>query len=169
MSQPRTFALHEVAPGIFTGRKPGRQHSFDALRAQGVRTILNLEMLPWDVWPEHRQARRNGFQFRDVPILASPLPPSEKRVKEALLILNDPSLRPIFVHCFLGEDRTAFIIGLYRVYFLDWAPPTAWQEMLRAGFHVRFGLRGFARYFWHHTTIPDWVNQARSPPEDKTP
>jgi protein-tyrosine phosphatase len=61
--------------------------------------------------------------------------------------LSDASLRPIFVHCLLGKDRTAFILGLYRVYYEDWPPEAAWAEMLRSGFHVRSTLRGFQTYF----------------------
>ena len=95
--------------------------------------------------------------------------PREKRVKQALLILNDPSLRPIFIHCLLGQDRNTFIVGLYRVYFQDWTPQAAWQEMLRSGFHSQPRLRGFTTYFWRHTQKPNWVERARAAPEKETP
>jgi len=156
----RDFALAEVSPGIFVGYKPRKPEHFEALRAKGVRTILSLEQLPWDIWPERRKAEQNGFQYRNVPILASPLKPPEKLVKQALLLLNDPSLRPIYIHCLLGEDRNMFIIGLYRIYFLGWSPEAAWAEMLRSGFHVRWSLRGFELYFWSHTRIPQWARTA---------
>ncbi len=165
--RPRPFAMHEVCPGIYEGRKPWRHADFQTLRAHGVRTILNLEEMPWDVYPEMWQAHRSGLSYRNIPILAAPLPPSEKRVKQALEILADPSLQPIFVHCFLGEDRSAFIVGLYRVYFQNWAPQRAWQEMLRSRFHVAFRLRGLRSYFWHHTQKPAWaktVARSRKPP-----
>lgn len=165
-TEPRPFPLVEVSPGIFEGGKPRSQSDFDALRDHGVRTILSLEMLPWDVWPERRHARRNAIEYRDVPILASPLEPSEKRVKEALLTLNDACLRPIYLHCLLGEDRTTFIIGLYRVYFQDWTPQAAWAEMLRSGFHRAWRLRGFETYFWHHTQKPDWARKSLLPAPD---
>ena len=158
----KPFPIVEVTPGVFEGRKPTTQAHFDALRANKVRTILSLEQLPWDIWTERKQAQRNGILYRDVPILASPLPPREKRVKEALLLLNDSSLRPVFIHCLLGKDRSTFIIGLYRVYFQDWTPQDAWAEMLRSGFHVRWTLRGFETYFWRHTQKPDWVTAHHS-------
>jgi hypothetical protein len=156
----RDFALAEVSPGIFEGYKPRKPEHFEMLRGKGVRTILSLEQLPWDIGPERKKAKQNGFQYRNVPIMASPLPPPEKRVKEALLLLNDPSLRPIYVHCMLGEDRNTFIIGLYRIYFQGWSPGAAWSEMLRSGFHVRLTLRGFDTYFWSHTQIPEWAKYA---------
>ncbi len=165
-TSPKPFAMHEVAPGIYEGRKPWTQRGFDALRAHGVRTILNLEEMPWDVYPEMWQARRNGMEYRNIPLLAAPIAPSEKRVTQALQILSDPSLRPIFVHCFLGEDRSTFLIGLYRMYFQHVAPAAAWTEMRRWGFHVAFRLRGLRRYFWHHTQTPAWakvVSQGKPP------
>ena len=160
------FAIVEVSPGIFVGSKPSTPAHFAALHAHGIRTILSLEELPWDIYPERKSARKSGTAYRDVPILASPLEPSEKRVKAALLMLSDPSLRPIFVHCLLGKDRTAFLIGLYRIYYEDWTPEAAWEEMLRSGFHVRSTLRGFRDYFWHHTRKPDWVVRR---PEQRPP
>lgn len=152
-----SFPLTEVSPGIFEGYKPWKQADFETLRAHGIRTILSLEQMPWDIWFEQQQTRRNGIEYRDVPILASPLEPREKQVKQALLLLGEPALRPVFVHCFLGKDRTTFIIGLYRVYYQHWTPQAAWSEMLRSGFHSSLRLWGFSAYFWHHTQRPDWV------------
>ena len=159
----------EISPGIFEGQKPRTPAQFEALRALGVRTILSVEALPWDIGPERRHARRYGLRYRDVAMLASPFPPREKAVKKALLILHDPTLRPIYVHCMLGEDRTAFLIGLYRIYFQDWPPQAAWEEMLRSGFHVRFTLRGYVCYFWHHTRKPEWAKGPQLPVEPKPP
>jgi hypothetical protein len=85
------------------------------------------------------------------------LPPRDKRVKEALLALHNPSLHPIFVHCLVGADRTTLITALYRMYYQDWTPEAAWREMLKAGFHSNWWLLGFKTYFWKHTEKPDWV------------
>jgi hypothetical protein len=158
-TRPGSFPIAQVAPGIFMGHKPCRDAHFNDLRAHGVHTILNLEEFPWDIWPELCQARRNDFQYFHIPILALPISPSEKNVKQALLILNDLSLRPIFVHCFLGEDRSTFIIGLYRAYYEGWTPQAAWEAMLRSGFHDAFRLRGLSSYFWHHTQKPAWAGE----------
>ena len=160
----KRFPLVEVSPGIFEGHKPFTKAHYEALRAHGIRTILSLNQLPWDIIPERCAARRYGFEFRNVPIMASPLAPREMRVKAALLILDDPSLRPIFVHCLLGRDRNTFLIGLYRIYYQGWTPNDAWHEVLRSGFRVRWTLRGFTTYFWRHTQIPDWVKLSPDKP-----
>ncbi|HEV2392790.1 MAG TPA: hypothetical protein VG146_10555 [Verrucomicrobiae bacterium] len=129
------------------------------LRQQGVRTILSLQTMPWDIWPESRKARHYGLEYRNVPILASPLEPCDEQVRQALLTLADPSLQPVFVHCLLGEDRNVFVVGLYRMYYQHWTPQAAWDEMIRSGFHSALRLRGFTTYFWKHTQIPNWVQR----------
>ena len=154
---PSRFRLRELSPGIYEGCKPTTAAQFEQLRARGIRAILSVQVFTWDIGAEGRQARNHGLIYRNVPILASPLPPSEKQVKQALLLLHDPSLRPIYLHCLLGEDRTTFLLGLYRIYFEDWSPEAAWQEMIRDGFHVRWSLRGFETYFWNHTRKPQWA------------
>ena len=165
-SSSRPFPVVEVSPGIYEGFKPRTAKDFETLREHGIRTIISLQEMPWDIYPERRHARKHGLAYLDVPILASPLEPSGQRVKEALLALNDRSLRPVFVHCLLGEDRNTFIVGLYRVYYEDWTPEAAWEEMIRTGFHVRPTLRGFATYFWSHTKKPDWVKPAAATPHE---
>ena len=160
----KPMSAGEVAPGMFVGFKPTREADYAALRASGIRTILNLEQLPWDRWPEARKAKRHGFIYRSVPIMASPLQPPERRVRQALEIMGDPGLRPIYVHCLLGEDRTAFVLGLYAVYYQGWSPEAAWAKMLRVGFHVRWTLRGFDTYFWTHTQRPTWVHTSEEKP-----
>jgi protein-tyrosine phosphatase len=158
----RTFTVSEVSPGIFKGSRPAAAADYEMLRTKGVRTIVSLEMLPWHTRPERRMARRYGFNYCEIPILASPLPPSEESVREALAALEDPALRPVYVHCLVGEDRTLLIVGLYRVYFEDWPPQAAWDEMLRSNFHSGPQLRGFTTYYWSHTNKPAWVRQLRA-------
>jgi len=159
----------EVAPGIFRGSQPTTQADFDFLKARSVRTILSLQTLSWDILPERRDAHHNKIEYRNVYIVAFPLPPGETRVKEALLTLTDPSLHPIFVHCSLGRDRTSMIVGLYRVYYQNWTPEAAWDEMLRDGFKLSWTLRGLQTYFWTHTQKPDWANLSVSGREQERP
>jgi protein tyrosine phosphatase (PTP) superfamily phosphohydrolase (DUF442 family) len=156
---PMPFRATQVSPGILVGRQPRGQADYETLRGHGVRTILCLRVLPWDVDYGRRHAETLGITFRSVPVPASPLKPSERRIKEALLTLRDQTLRPIFMHCNLGRDRSALIVGLYRIYYEDWTPEAAWAEMLRTGFKVRWSLRGLRAYFWSHSQKPEWVSQ----------
>jgi len=158
---PRHFSVHQASPGILIGTQPTKDLDLDILHARGVRTVLSLQCLPWNVRSSERLARAHGMNFRHVFIPAWPLEPSEHRVKQAVLTLKDQSLHPIFVHCYLGHDRTALVVGLYRIYYENWTPDEAWAEALRNGFKIRWALRGLRSYFWRHCQKPDW---ARGPP-----
>jgi hypothetical protein len=61
------------------------------------------------------------------------------------------------------------IVGLYRVYYQNWTPEAAWDEMLRDGFKVDWTLRGLKTYFWTHTQKPDWANLSVSGREKERP
>lgn len=159
----RTFTLKAISPGLFAGCRPRTQADFDALRAQGVRTILSFQSFKYHTRPERKRAQQNGIKFCDVPMFASPLPPTEAQVKKALLLMRAPGLRPLFIHCLYGRDRTAIVIGLYRVYFEHWSPEDAWAEAVtRWGFKAKWSLWGFRRYYWRHTAIPVWARQPYS-------
>ncbi|HZP12028.1 MAG TPA: hypothetical protein VFB36_06380 [Nevskiaceae bacterium] len=147
----------EVTRGVYVGRQPTSAPDYDLLKARGVRTILSLQAMPWDVVPESVAAQRAGLAFVNVPMLAVPWPPpSEARIRRVLTTMADPARQPVFVHCRLGTDRAAMVTGLYRVYYLGWSPQEAWARMLDVHFQVH-GLYGYGAYFWKHTERPDWA------------
>jgi protein tyrosine phosphatase (PTP) superfamily phosphohydrolase (DUF442 family) len=150
----RPFVATPVAPGLLVGRQPRGQADYEVLRGQGVRTILSLQVMPWDVAYGRSHAETFGFAYRNVPVPASPLEPGEARIKDALALLGDPELRPVFMHCNLGRDRAALLVGLYRVQHEGWTPEAAWDEMLRSGFKVSWWLSGLRKYFWNHSREP---------------
>jgi len=153
----------EISPGIFGGRKPSNQADFDVLRAHGIRTIVSLQTFKWHVEPERRLSAKNGIAFENIPIAAAPWGPAEWKVKALFQLLTNPRLRPIYVHCALGRDRTAVLMALYRVYYENCAAQEAWDQMLRrGGFKSRWGMFGFQRYYWNHCKRPDWA-QCRVP------
>jgi hypothetical protein len=143
------------------GCRPTTQPDFDKLRKQGIRTIL-LETFSSHIAPERKLADKNEIVFRNVPVFASPLPPKEETIKDALLVLSDCSLRPIYMHCLWGRDRAAVIVGLYRMYYDDWPPDQAWHEVIRSGFKADWSMYGFKTYFWKHTEKPVWATRSKA-------
>jgi protein tyrosine/serine phosphatase len=87
--------------------------------------------------------------------------PKKQDVDTALEALADKSLRPIFVHCEHGRDRTGMIIGLYRVFHEKWKAEDAWSEMLARGF--RSMLVSLTRYFSLQTGL-SWFGEAEFAP-----
>lgn len=158
----RHFDFHQVSPGIYVGCRPRHTEDFAALHQCGIHTILSLETCLWHVKPERKAAARHQITFCNVPILASPFGPTERSVKEALLRLKDPTLRPVYIHCLYGRDRTAVILALYRVYCQEWSPGMAWSELIHSGYNDTWSLWGFKHYFWHHTRPPEWAMPQRA-------
>jgi Tyrosine phosphatase family len=157
---PKHFSIHQVTAGIFIGTEPTSQRDFAILKSNGVRTVVSLQCLPWNIRRDAEFARANSMRFQHIPLPAWPFQPSERRVKQAVLVLADKSLQPIFAHCYLGHDRAALVVGLYRIYYENWTPDDAWAEALQNGFKIRWALSGLRNYFWRHCQKPDW---ARSP------
>jgi protein tyrosine phosphatase (PTP) superfamily phosphohydrolase (DUF442 family) len=154
---PKNFRVTEVSPGIFVGAEPRKKTDFKVLQQHNVHTVLSLECLPWTIARERERVKKRGMEFRHVFIPASPVEPEERRVKQALLILHDSSQRPIYVHCYLGHDRAALIVALYRIYYEGWAVDDAWAGARHAGLKIAWPLRGLKDYFWEHTQTPEWA------------
>jgi tyrosine-protein phosphatase SIW14 len=136
--------FHPVSDGIFRGGHP-EQNGLEDLAKLGVKTIIDLE--------------NDGSDETEVPaaaalgmkVIARPMStfwaPSDEQANEILAMLADPQLRPLFIHCTLGQDRTGLMIGLYRVLFEKMNAADAYSEMLGYGFknHLLFPLDGYFR------------------------
>lgn len=132
--------FHEVAPGILRGAQP-LPSDLDQLHKQGVRTIIKLNS---ENPEEIDQAEARGMTIFDVP-LSGFWSPSDSNMAKIEALLDDQALRPIFVHCEHGEDRTGLAIALYRMHH-GWTKDHARAEMLNLGFHPL--LLGLDHYFW---------------------
>lgn len=68
--------------------------------------------------------------------------PKPERIRLAVETLRNESLRPVYVHCLRGQDRTGLIVGLYRVLYERFTKDAAYEEMRKYGFHRSLhGLR----------------------------
>ena len=107
-----------------------------------VRTVLDLrDDDPDGTRKEAQLARELGMKFISIP-LNSFVKPRESTMNSIAAILNDPTQRPLWVHCTHGRDRTGLVIGLYRVFSQGVTPREAYYEMLDYGFRsLLLGLR----------------------------
>lgn len=125
--------FHQVEDGIFRGGTPG-DAGVAYLKALGVRTIVNLDDRAAANREELAAAAAAGIREVALP-MSGFWKPHDATVNAALAALDDPSLRPIYVHCQHGQDRTGLVVGLYRVETEHWQPGHAYAEMKQLGFH----------------------------------
>jgi tyrosine-protein phosphatase SIW14 len=153
---PGTSIVHfvKIDDGVYGGSKPRNDADFAFLQSTGVRYILEVHFLPFLNGPERRKAKRHGIKMVSVSMNASPMPPSEKHVNQALRIMNSKDRQPVYLHCVLGRDRTGLVLGLYRIYFNGVSKEKAALEMKASGFRRSWFVAGLKRYFEKHTAIP---------------
>jgi len=139
--------LVEVAPGQYRGGQPTLER-WDYLQSRGVRTIVKLNYDTED--PDEPSASMLGMVVHRVPFPPSGVDdalggPTVAQMRQAVAWLSDPKLRPVYVHCSHGHDRTGLVVGTYRV-TRGWSKAKAWDEMVKLGYHpVALGLTDFWR------------------------
>ena len=145
------YGFSEVDVGVFRGSRPTSEQDFQKLKDAGIKTILSLETSPVAYWLEKNRAIQNGFHFISEPI--SPILPyvNSKQIMRILGNLQDESLKPIYVHCRYGRDRTGLVIGMYRFHVEKWSREEAYREMIEFGFKPNL-MWFFTWYFKTHTT-----------------
>lgn len=128
----------EVKPGVlWRGAKPDPQGAA-WLVAQGVRTIVNLELVNEDD-SAFRQATVADqgrheiglFRLRDselAPIMPTAL--EDNRIAWFLAIV-DQQPKPVYVHCREGQNRTGVMVAAYRVIVEGVSAEQAIEEMRR--------------------------------------
>lgn len=112
------------------------------LKGLGVRTVVSLqpdwEELTWDrevdvrAWaggrsPEHARVEDAGMRFERRAWFAADVR-DVAFVDSVMELFQDPELRPIYVHCQYGMDRTGAVVALERVVVEGWEPVDAFHE-----------------------------------------
>lgn len=96
----------QVTPQFCTGGQPRPEH-FAKLRSDGVKAVLNLRQPSEHRADEERAAAEGaGLKYFNVPVAYQS--PTDASVDEFLKITDDPSNRPMFIHC-----TAAIRVGAY--------------------------------------------------------
>lgn len=75
-------------------------------------------------------------------------PPSDKQMAEFFAAIAKRPQQTIFIHCWLGSDRTGVFLAAYRIAFEHWSPKQALAEMHE--FHFKS--------FWH-PAMNDYIRE----------
>ena len=123
---------------LYRGSQPDEQ-GIEQLKKIGITTIVDLRgERQGTVLTERKRAEALGLRF--VNIRASGWsPPKDEELVEFFSLLQQQPRETIYVHCWLGNDRTGVFLASYRIAFEDWPAERALEEM------DFFQFKGF----WH--------------------
>jgi outer membrane protein assembly factor BamB/protein tyrosine phosphatase (PTP) superfamily phosphohydrolase (DUF442 family) len=134
-----------------TGGQPTKPEQFEKLKADGVKSIINLR-----VPTEHRaeeevaKAKELGLRYFNIPVSFGN--PNEAQVEEFLKITDDKENRPIFIHCTAAIRVGAFWM-IRRVLRDGWSVKDAEAEAEKIGLRESPHWNEFARkYIEAHST-----------------
>jgi len=134
----------EVAPGLYRGGQPSAE-GIAWLKSKGIKTVLNLHHYHGDT--EKRYVESMGLRYERIALTSRDAPRPEQ-VARFLEIVRDPSLRPLYVHCEHGVDRTGAMMAIYRMEEEGWSNPDAFAEMEHFEAHRIFqDLRKYVRAY----------------------
>ena len=141
----RVKNFHQIHDWLYRGAQPPMD-SFAELKSMGVKTVVNLRWRKGPVDRERARVTELGMTFIHIPLNYWTLP-NRANVDEFLEVLDKEELRPFFVHCLHGADRTGILFAMYRILRCQWSLKQAYDEMVRCGFH-RLATRHFKWALW---------------------
>ncbi len=123
-----------VEDGVYRGSGLGPKEVAE-LQRLGVRTVLKLNHRGSD--EERRACEAVGIRLVEIPLATFDIADDDAKHRQALCnairTLRDPLLRPIYVHCTHGVDRTGAVIGIYRRLVDGWDLEKIHREMEKFG------------------------------------
>jgi tyrosine-protein phosphatase SIW14 len=140
--------FHEVDQNqIYRGAQP-TENGFVKLRQLGIKTVLDLRNEdPSQIAQEKSLVESLGMRFISVP-LSGFFSPKVLDMARIHNVMSSQALKPIFVHCQHGQDRTGLVVALHRIFSENIPVFDAKAEMIQLGFNqILFGLN---HYFEEH-------------------
>ena len=132
--------FRQVSAWLYRGGQP-KEEEFEQLKALGIRTVVCLRWNMNAIKKERALAEKHGLNFISIP-LSYWILPTRKEIERFFSILDDEAMRPIYVHCVHGADRTGAFCAMHRIKCDNWTADQAYEEMKQAGFH-RFKVHQF--------------------------
>lgn len=125
--------FRQVNDWLYRGGQPV-EPQYQLLAEQGIKTVINLRSTKRLIETERAIVEGLGMRFVSIPMTYMKSP-TYKEVKRFLEVVDDPEMRPIFVHCLHGADRTGILCGIFRMIREGWDVKDAFAEMRAGGWH----------------------------------
>jgi uncharacterized protein (TIGR01244 family) len=134
----------QVTPQFCTGGQPRPEH-FAKLKADGVKAVLNLRT-PGEYRADEEQAAvdKAGMKYFNIPVVYTA--PTDAQADEFLRITDEPSNRPMFIHCTAAIRVGAFWL-IRRVMRDGMTFDAALEEAKKVGLNNAPHLEDFARKY----------------------
>ncbi len=133
---------------LYRGAQP-KEQGLAELKKLGVTAVVDLrgENQGKTAW-ERKHVESLGMRFIHIPV-SGWSPPADKQAGEFLSIFRDDPNQKIFVHCWLGDDRTGVFVAIYRMAIEKQPPAQALKEMYYFGFNGLWhpAMKSFVRGF----------------------
>jgi predicted protein tyrosine phosphatase len=121
---------------LYRGGQP-TEEGIEQLRKIGMDTVVDLRSeLHGLIENEREHVEGLGMRFINLPGGGWSTPKEDEIVKFFALVREQPR-KKIFIHCWLGGDRSGVFIAAYRICFDGWTPEKAVEEM-RAFHYLEF-------------------------------
>jgi len=132
---------------LYRGAQP-KEGGIEQLKKFDIDTIVDLRSeLHGLIENERRRSDSLGIRFISLPG-GGWATPKDQEIAQFFSLVREQPRRKIFIHCWLGGDRSGMFIAAYRIAFDGWTPDQAIQEM-RAFHYLEF---------WH-PNMKRWVEQ----------
>jgi len=110
-SEPRVTNFRRISSEIATSGQPTAAE-LKALQVAGFKTILNLRTPEEGSLEEKGKVEGLGIRYLNIPITPEGI--SEEKVKEFSEVVNDPSNKPLLIHC-ASANRVGALWYIHRM------------------------------------------------------
>src|SRR5579863_3660566 len=129
---------------LYRGGQP-KDNGVEELKKFGIDTIVDLRSEMHGLIENERQ-RAESLGIRFINLLGFGWgTPKDEEIAQFFSLVRERPRRKIFIHCWLGGDRSGMFIAAYRIAFEGWSPQQAIEEM-RAFHYLRFWHPNMARW-----------------------
>ncbi len=146
--------FHQVDDHVYRGGQPNGQ-GFADLAKIGVRTVIDLR----GERSEENDVQRAGMHYVRLPWSGFKAP-DEAQIEAVLMLLNDRTQWPVFVHCRHGVDRTGTAIACYRIAHDHWSNEQALAEAKACGMNpLQIAMRRYILSF--AVSVPETASSTK--------
>jgi tyrosine-protein phosphatase SIW14 len=141
---PGVADFGKVNDFLYRGAQP-KDNGVEQLKGLGIDTIIDLRgKLHGLIENEGQQAESLGIRFINLPG-SGWATADDEQIAQFFSLIRERPRRKIFIHCWLGGDRSGMFIAAYRIAFEGWSPEQAIQEM-RSFHYLQFWHPNMARW-----------------------